>query len=102
MKIEFIKDSPELEKFVKTLKWEDSVNFEGDYDDYHTFDSIYYQESSGKYFSAEMLRHGGVYSTSKFVAYRRNFKSSEPYVVTFLEVKPIEVVRTEWQQVETD
>jgi len=102
MKIEFIKDSPELEEFVKTLKWEDSVNFEGDYDDYHTFDSIYYQKSSGKYFSVETKNRGGIYSKSEFIAYRRNFKSSEPYVVTFIEVKPIEVVRTEWQQVETE
>jgi len=99
MKIEFIKDSPELEEFVKTLKWKDIVNFEGNYDDYHTFDSIYYQESSGKHFSAEMKRHGGIHCKSEFIAYCRNFKSSEPYVVTFIEVEPIEVVRTEWREV---
>jgi len=98
-KLEFIKDSPELEEFVKTLKPITWDNFEGDYDDYHTFNQIYLQESSGKHFSAEMKRHGGIYSKPKFIAYRRNFKSSEPYVVTFIEVEPIEVVRTEWREV---
>ena len=101
MKLEFLKDSPELDEFVKTLKWKDSVNFEGDLDDYHTFDAIYFQESSGKYYSIEMRRGGGVYSKAVFVYYRRNFLKTEPYVANFYEVKPVEVVRTEWLNVES-
>lgn len=96
MKLEFVKESPELEEFVKSLKWKDSINFEGDLDDYHTFDAIYYRESSGKHYRVEMRRGDGVYSIAQFVAYHRDFKKSEPYVVTFYEVESIEVVRTEW------
>ena len=50
MILEFIKDSSELKEFTKTLKWKDSVDFEGDFDDYHTFQSVFYQESTGKYY----------------------------------------------------
>ena len=100
MKLEFIKDSPELEEFVKTLKWKDSINFEGDLDDYHTFEAVYFQESSGKNFKVEMNRGGGIYSKATFNQYHRDFKTSEPYVVSFYEVKPIKVTRTEWENVE--
>ena len=99
MKLEFIKDSPELEEFVKTLKWKDSINFEGDLDDYHTFEAVYFQESSGKNFKVEMVRGGGVYSKARFSACRRDFKTSNPYVVSFYQVKPIEVTITEWEDV---
>jgi hypothetical protein len=97
MKLEFIKDSVELKEFEKTLKWEDQDNVEGDFDDYYTFDAIYYQESSGKYYSVNMVRCGG---TDRYSAYRRNFKNSEPLVVNFHEVKPVEVVRIEWEMCE--
>lgn len=97
--LKFIEDSPELNEFVKTLKWKDNVNFQGDYDDYHTFDTIYFQESTGKYYKVETHRDGG-YSKAVFMYYRRNFRKDEPYVATFYEVKPVEVVRTEWECVE--
>jgi hypothetical protein len=97
MKLEFIEDSVELKEFEKTLKWKDQDNVEGDLDDYHTFDAIYYQESSGKYYSVNMVRCGG---TDRYSAYRRNFKNSEPLVVNFHEVKPVEVVRIEWEMCE--
>ena len=99
MKLEFIKDSVELKEFEKTLKWKDSDNVEGDLDDYHTFDSIYYQESSGKYYSVSMTRSFG-YSKARYSAYHRNFKKSEPLVVDFHEVKPVEVLRIEWEMCE--
>jgi len=100
MKLEFIKDSSELKEFLKTLKWKDSINFEGDLDDYHTFEAVYLQESSDKYFKTSMTRHGGVYNKATFNQYHRDFKTSEPYVVSFYEVKPIKVTRTEWENVE--
>jgi hypothetical protein len=100
MKLEFIEDSVELKEFEKTLKWKDQDNVDGDLDDYHTFDAIYYQESSGKYYSVSMTRcSGGIYSKARYSAYRRNFKNSEPLVVNFYEVKPVEVVRIEWKNV---
>jgi hypothetical protein len=43
-----------------------------------------------------MVRCGG---TDRYSAYRRNFKNSEPYFVDFHEVKPVEVVRIEWENV---
>jgi hypothetical protein len=98
MTLEFIEDSVELKEFEKTLKWKDQDNVEGDLDDYHTFDAIYYQESSGKYYSVSMTRSsGGIYSKD---SYHRNFKKSEPLVVNFHEVKPIEVVITKWKMCE--
>lgn len=100
MKLEFIEDSPELQEFVKTLKWKDSIDYEGELDDYHTFTAIYFQESTNKYYKVEMNRSGGVYSKAKFTAYRRDFKTTEPYIVSFYEVVPVEVVRTEWVDVE--
>jgi hypothetical protein len=99
MKIEFLKDSPELDEFVKTLKWKDSVDFEGDMDDYYTFNAVYFQESTGKYFKIEMTHSGGIYSKARFAYHRRNFRKDEPYVATFYEVKPIEVTITEWEDV---
>lgn len=99
MKLEFIKDSSELNEFTKTLKWKDSVDFEGDVDDYYTFNAVYFQESTGKYFKIEMSRSGGIYSKARFAYYRRNFRKDEPYVATFYEVKPIEVTITEWEDV---
>jgi len=101
MKLEFIKDSSELNEFTKTLKWKDSVDFEGDLDDCHAFQSIFLQESTGKYYMVEMYRGGGVYNRADYVSYHRNFKTSEPYVVSFHEVKPVEVVRTVWKDVES-
>jgi hypothetical protein len=98
MKLEFIQDSVELKEFEKTLKWKDQDNVEGDLDDYHTFDAIYYQESSGKYYSVSMTRSSG--GTDRYSAYHRNFKNSEPLVVNFYEVKPVEVVITEWKMCE--
>ena len=101
MKLEFIEDSVELKEFEKTLKWKDQDNVEGDLDDYHTFDAISYQESSGKYYSVSMTRSsGGIYSKARYSAYHRNFKNSEPLVVNFHEVKPVEVVRIEWEMCE--
>ena len=99
MKLEFIKDSVELKEFEKTLKWKDQDNFEGDPDDYYTFDAIYYQEASGKYYRVSMTRSSG-YSKARYSAYHRNFKNSEPLVVNFHEVKPVEVVRIEWETCE--
>ena len=100
MKLEFIEDSVELKEFEKTLKWKDQDNVEGDLDDYHTFDAIYYQESSGKYYSVEMSIVQGVQTKAKYSAYHRNFKKSEPLVVNFHEVKPVEVVITKWKMCE--
>jgi|LakMenEpi03Aug12_release.lakeMendotaPanAssembly.Ray.scaffolds.fasta_scaffold853105_2 hypothetical protein len=101
MKLEFIEDSLELKEFEKTLKWEDQDNVEGDLDDYHTFDAIYYQESSGKYYSVSMTRSSGsIYTKARYSAHHRNFKKSEPLVVNFHEVKPVEVVRIEWEMCE--
>jgi hypothetical protein len=97
MKLEFIKDSVELKEFEKTLKWKAEDNIEGDPDVHQIFDSIYYQESSGKYYSVNMVRCGG---TDRYSAYHRNFKNSEPLVVNFHEVKPVEVVRIEWEMCE--
>ena len=101
MKLEFIKDSVELKEFEKTLKWEDQDNVEGDLDDYYTFDAIYYQEASGKYYRVSMTRSSGsIYTKARYSAYHRNFKTSEPLVVDFHEVKPVEVVRIEWEMCE--
>jgi hypothetical protein len=101
MKLEFIEDSVELKEFEKTLKWKDQDNVEGDLDDYHTFDAIYYQESSGKYYSVHMVSSsGGIYGKARYSAYHRNFKKSEPLVVNFHEVKPVEVVITKWKMCE--
>jgi hypothetical protein len=100
MTLEFIKDSVELEEFAKTLKWKDSDNYEGGLDCYDSFDAIYYQESSGKYYSVRMETSGGIYSKARYSAYHRNFKNSEPLVVDFHEVKPVEVVRIEWEMCE--
>lgn len=97
MTLEFIKDSVELEEFAKTLKWKDSHNYEGDLDCYHSFDAIHYQESSGKYYSVRMDKSRGEY---RYSVSRRNFKQSEPWVVNFYEVKPVEVVRIEWEMCE--
>jgi hypothetical protein len=100
MRLEFIKDSVELEEFAKTLKWKDQHDIEGDLDGYHTFHAIFYQESSGKYYSVEMSMVKGVQTKAKYSAYHRNFKTSEPLVVDFHEVKPVEVVRIEWEMCE--
>jgi hypothetical protein len=100
MKLEFIKDSVELEEFAKTLKFKDQHNIEGDLDDYHSFDAIYYQQSSGKYYSVRMETSGSMYSKVRYSTYHRNFKNSEPLVVDFYEVKPVEVVRIEWEMCE--
>ena len=99
MKLQFLKDSPELDEFFKTLKWEDSINIEGDLDDYHSFEAIYLQESTGKYYKVGMHRNS-YSSNAKFDAYRLNFKKDAPYVVSFYEVKAVEVVRTEWEEVD--
>ena len=105
MKLEFIKDSPELDEFVKTLKLYDTITVGGDFDDDHRFDAIYFQESTDKYYKVHMYMWSSSplssYTKAVFEEYRRNFKAGEPYVVSFCEVKPVEVVRTEWEEVES-
>ena len=44
-----------------------------------------------------VVESGGIYSKARYSAYHRNFKNSEPLVVNFHEVKPVEVVRIEWE-----
>jgi hypothetical protein len=101
MKLEFIKDSPELIEFEKTLKWKDNIDPKySDVDDDRIFYAIYFQESSNKYYKVEMIDNGGIYSKPKHAFYRRNFKKSEPWVVTFYEVKSAEVTIVEWVDIE--
>jgi hypothetical protein len=99
MNYEFEKDSKELDEFVKSLSYITSEDYEGDLDDFHTFQSIYFRKSDGKYYKAEMKSRGGVYGKSEFQYYHRNFKTNEPFVVNFYEVVPVEVVVTKWEEV---
>lgn len=100
MKLEFIKDSRELLEFEKTLKWEGSADHEVDEDGSKTYYAVYFQKSSGKFYKVEKLCESGIYSKPEYIAYRRNCKASEPFIINFYEVKPVEVTIVEWVDIE--
>lgn len=95
--LEFTQNSPELKAFEGTLEWKDNIHNDGYVDDYHTFESVYYQGSSGKYFKVEKFSRGGTYSKHEYIA--RKAKSSK-FVIEFVEVEPTEVTAIEWSEVE--
>lgn len=100
MNLEFIKDSEELTEFVNSCRLVDTVDCGDDgYDDRRFFNRIY-ESKDFKTYLVECVLRNGIKTKTEFVAYRRNFKSSEPYVVTFTQVKPVEIVETIWEKVE--
>lgn len=102
MKLEFIADSIELFDFVKSLKHIDDCNIVGDPDDYCRFESVYWSEAHQKHFMVECSKSDGSSSPVKFDKHRRNFDRSQPWVVTFYEVKPVEVTVTRWYNVDDE
>ena len=100
MKIEFLKDSDELKQFVESCRFIDDVEINNDGYDDRTFFNRIYQSPEGKPYSVECVLRKGIKTKTEFVSYRREFKSSEPYVVTFHEVSPIEVTHTVWERVD--
>lgn len=100
MKLEFLKDSDELKKFVESCRVIEDVNYREDgRDDGYFFERIYQTSDYKKLYSVECWLRNGIRQKSVFVAYRRNFKSNEPFVVTFIEVKPVEVTTTIYEEV---
>lgn len=101
MKIEFLKDSDELKQFVESCRVLDDVNHEGGEDAGGTFfDRIYQTADHQKCYSVECFsKYGRIRESIKFVGRRRDFKASEPYVVIFTQVTPVEVVTTVWEEV---
>lgn len=100
MKIEFLKDSDELKKFVESCSLIEEVNYCDDgRDDGYFFERIYRTPDYTKFYSVECWLGKGIRKKSGFVSYRKNFKVNEPYVVTFVEVKPVEVTTTIYEGV---
>lgn len=98
MNIEFLKDSVELASFVESCRKIDDVNHENE-EDRHFFDRIY-QAPDGKTYSVECTLKKGIKTKTEFRSYRRDFKITEPYVVNFNEVNPVEVAHTIWERVD--
>lgn len=91
MILEFLQDSPELQKFASDLRFHSTV---GELDDYSS--TCVYRHLDGRYFAVEIGYKG------KFVAYRKDWKHENPYVVKFTEVTPKEEVVTliKWVDIE--
>jgi hypothetical protein len=98
MNIEFLKDSVELATFVESCRKIDDVNHENE-EDRHFFDRIY-QAPDGKTYSVECVLRKGIKTKSEFRSHRRDFKHTEPYIVLFHEVVPVEVTETVWECVD--
>lgn len=100
MHLEFLKDSEELKKFVESCRFIDDVAVEDEgYDDRTFFDRIY-QAPDGKTYSVDCVLRKGIKTKTEFRSYRRDFKITEPYVVNFNEVNPVEVTHTIWERVD--
>lgn len=99
MKIEFLKDSEELKKFVDSCTPIEDVNYREDgRDDGYYFERIY-RSPDYKLYSVECWLKNGIRQKSQFLTHRRNFKSTEPFIVTFVQVNPVEVTTTVYEEV---
>ena len=99
MKLEFVKDSEELNKFVSSCRFIEDVEYvNAGVDDGCYFKRIY-ESTDKKLYSVYCFIKSGIRSKFEFVYYRRNFKSNEPYVVSFVQVKPVEVTTTIYEEV---
>lgn len=91
MTLEFIDESPELKAFSKELRYVETAYDFGDDESVEVF-----QHKDGRYYQAHVGYRG------KFLAYRKDFKRDNPYVVKFREVAPHKemVEITEWKEVD--
>lgn len=81
MILEFLQDSPELRKFTENLRFVETAY---EFDEDEAIDI--FRHLDGKYYSVATGYRG------KFMAFHKDFKRENPYVVKFTEVIPREEV----------
>jgi hypothetical protein len=91
---EFIKDSPELKEFELQLQHIDDVPFtyRGDPNDYEV-EKVFYHKQTGKLYRAYCSEHG-------FQYFRISIVAGSPYIVQFFEVKKIDRMITDYEDVD--
>ena len=99
MNLEFLKDSDELKAFVNSCRFVEDTDHDDDGYDDRTFFRRIYETKDYKTYSVECFLRHGIKTKTEFEAHRRNFKSPEPYIVTFVEVRPVEITQTIWEPV---
>jgi hypothetical protein len=91
MNLEFLNGSVEMTTFLASCRIVDTVDRDCEgYDDRYFFDRIYAVD--GKTYCVECFRRKGIKTQVEFISHN--------YMVSFVQVNPVEITQTIWEPVE--